>query len=315
MESKTLKSPEKLEQRLSIPKSKVSVILDTDTYNEIDDQFAVVYLLLSPEKIDLKCICAAPFLNSRSISPCDGMEKSYKELKKIFKIMKIDPSNMIFRGAENFLASNQDAVVSEASEEIIRQARATDGQPQPLYVLCIGAITNLASAILTAPDIINNIVVIWLGGHPYNWESNAEFNLRQDVAAAQVVFDSGVALIHVPCKNVAEKVKSSPSEMETFVKGQGEIGDYLYESFCAYSNDLVGWTKEIWDLAVPAVLTRPECFCSKIVQAPVLNNDKSWTKRPDRHYIKVVTDIQRDGIFKDFFSKINLFKKQNKRLM
>ena len=38
---------------LQPPKGKVKAVLDTDTFNEIDDQFAVVYALLSPEKIDV----------------------------------------------------------------------------------------------------------------------------------------------------------------------------------------------------------------------------------------------------------------------
>ena len=42
------------------PKGKVDVVIDTDTYNEIDDQFAVAYLIKSDEKLNLKAIYAAP---------------------------------------------------------------------------------------------------------------------------------------------------------------------------------------------------------------------------------------------------------------
>ena len=45
----------------------LAMVLDTDTYNEIDDQFALVYALLSPE-LRVEAVYAAPFLNNRSKS-------------------------------------------------------------------------------------------------------------------------------------------------------------------------------------------------------------------------------------------------------
>ena len=56
------------------------MVLDTDTYNEIDDQFALVYALLSPERLNVEAIYAAPFHNKRSQGPEDGMHRSYDEI-------------------------------------------------------------------------------------------------------------------------------------------------------------------------------------------------------------------------------------------
>ena len=67
----------------------VRMVLDTDTYNEIDDQFAVVYALISPE-LDAQAVYAAPFQNSRSSGPGDGMEKSYEEILKNHFGTKVD---------------------------------------------------------------------------------------------------------------------------------------------------------------------------------------------------------------------------------
>jgi len=39
------------------------VVLDTDTYNEVDDQFALAHLLLAPELVRLEAVYAAPFFN------------------------------------------------------------------------------------------------------------------------------------------------------------------------------------------------------------------------------------------------------------
>ena len=67
-------------KNLDVPKGKVDVVLDTDAYNEIDDQYAIAYLLNSEDKLNVKAIYAAPFFNENSKSPKDGMERSYDEI-------------------------------------------------------------------------------------------------------------------------------------------------------------------------------------------------------------------------------------------
>ena len=61
-------------RRLDPPSGPVRMVLDTDTYNEIDDQFALAYALLSPERLDVEAVYAAPFTASRSSGPGDGMQ-------------------------------------------------------------------------------------------------------------------------------------------------------------------------------------------------------------------------------------------------
>ena len=70
---------------LKVPNRKVDVVLDTDAYNEIDDQFAIAYLLLNKDKLNTKALYAAPFYNTRSSGPKEGMEKSYDEIFKLLQ--------------------------------------------------------------------------------------------------------------------------------------------------------------------------------------------------------------------------------------
>src|SRR4030042_483404 len=70
----------------------IRMVLDTDTYNEIDDQFALVYALISPE-LDLRAVYAAPFSNQRSTGPKDGMEKSYEEILRILQKLGKPPED------------------------------------------------------------------------------------------------------------------------------------------------------------------------------------------------------------------------------
>ena len=88
-------------------KRPVRMVLDTDTYNEIDDQFAVVYALISPE-LDVQAVYAAPFHNSRSSGPGDGMEKSYEEILRILSRLNKDADGFAFKGSSHYLTDVQD---------------------------------------------------------------------------------------------------------------------------------------------------------------------------------------------------------------
>ena len=77
-------------KNLNRPTGKVDVVLDTDTYNEIDDQFAISYMLKCSDMLNVKGICAAPFYNDRSKSPKDGMLRSYNEILKLLKLSKME---------------------------------------------------------------------------------------------------------------------------------------------------------------------------------------------------------------------------------
>ena len=88
-----------IENRLAMleaPVGRVRAVLDTDTYNEIDDQFAIVQVLLSPERISLEAIYAAPFHNSRSISPKNGMDLSYDEIIRLLERLGRSASGFVF---------------------------------------------------------------------------------------------------------------------------------------------------------------------------------------------------------------------------
>ena len=84
----TVPNTESLLRRLTKPKGKIDVVLDTDTYNELDDQFALSYMMKNSDKLNVKALYAAPFLNDKSVSPKDGMEKSYDEILKLLTLLK-----------------------------------------------------------------------------------------------------------------------------------------------------------------------------------------------------------------------------------
>ena len=287
---------------LEPPCGPCQMVLDTDTYNEIDDQFAVVYSLLSPN-LTVEAIYAAPFHNSRSNGPGDGMERSYEEILRLLERLGRESDGFVFRGSDRWLPSLDEPVVSDAAEDLIAKARAPrDG---PLYVATIGAPTNVASALLLAPDIVDKIVVVWLGGNPPYLPINNEFNLRQNVVASQVMFSSGVPLVHIPCRGVAQLLQTTLPEMATYVKGRGRIGDYLYEIYVDYSDDHYARSKVIWDISTIAYLNDASWLSSHVVPVRELNDDKSYAPAKEgAHLTRLVCGINRDGVFRDLFRKL-----------
>jgi inosine-uridine nucleoside N-ribohydrolase len=290
-------------------KGVVKTILDTDTYNEIDDQFALVQMLLSKERIDVLSINAAPFsMNNRSDDPQKGMELSYEEIFRLLKKINFKKNNFVFKGSTKYVGFDKKPIDSPAADNIIENALKCS-ESDPLYVVAIGAITNVASAILKEPEIINKIVVVWLGGNALYWPENNEFNLKQDIGGAQVLFDSGVSLVLVPCKGVTSHLISTVPEIEKYIEPHGEIGKFLAMRFKEYNNNHKGWSKEIWDMAAVSWVLNEEWAPTNIAPSPILLDDKTWTFDENRHPIKIVYDIKRDLILQDFIEKLENFSK------
>lgn len=301
---------ETLRKLLEPPSGKSQVVLDTDTYNEIDDQYAVAYAIVSPAHMEVEAIYAAPFLNNRSTSAGDGMEKSYDEILRILKFLKREPGGFVYRGSDRFFERAGKPVESAAARDLIE--KALKPRQAPLYVLTVGCPTNVSSAILIEPRIKDRIVVVWLGGTTHEWPSAREFNLQQDLHASRVLFDSGVPLVQIPTKNVSEHLRTTVPEVERWMKGRSKLGDYLFAQFVEYYENATRkqpqpypWSKVIWDISAVAWMIEPRWIPSAIVPSPVLTDDFRWEKRPGRHSIRVATNANRDAVFYDLFEKLS----------
>ena len=302
----------------------IMAVLDTDTFNEVDDQFTLAYALLASETIDLRAVIAAPFSNFRAATPGEGMQKSYDEICRILDILGRSPENFAWRGSTSYLPDKKTPVDSEGARRIIELAREAHAAGRKLHVLAIAAITNVASALLMAPEIARDIVVVWLGSHeagylcppgtdtasgalelrPGDLAINNEFNLRQDVPAAQIVFDSDVPLVWVPCRNVASHLEITLAELRPGLAQAGKIGEFLY----GRTEDLINYrkipAKIIWDISTVAYFSVPEACKCETIPAPVINDDKSLSQAPGRKNIVRVKELDRAKVFADLFAKL-----------
>lgn len=303
-----MKETERLE-KLKVPTTRVDVVLDTDCFNEIDDQFALAYLLRSGDRARVVAISAAPFLNKKVATPGEGMEKSYQEIQKVLELAlpgKEKPP--VWRGSMAFLPDENTPVDSEAARKLVSLAM-TYTPEKPLYVVAIGAVVNVASALLLEPAIKDRMVLVWLGGQARHYRDNLEFNLRQDVASGRVVFSSGVPMVQLPCRGVVSQFATTRYELEHWLLGKTPLSDYLASNAIAHCEALAPgkpWSKPLWDVTAVAWLCNDgERFMLQRLEDTVLPGyDHQYGHTPLGHKMQYVYYINRDALFEDLVEKL-----------
>lgn len=293
-------------KNLSVPQGKIDVILDTDAYNEIDDQYAISYLLRAKDRLSTKAIYAAPFSNRLTTSPEVGMEKSYDEILKILSLAKEEVD--VYKGSSGYLEDEKTPVISDAAKDLAERVKNYSPE-NPLYVVAIGAITNIASAILLNPQVAENTVVVWLGGHSYDYHDTLEFNMKQDIAAARVIFGSGVPLVQLPCCGVVSEFRVSRPELEFWLKGKNDLVDYLAENTIKDAESYAegtAWTRVIWDVTAVAWLLNDDdnLMFSRIVPTPMPTYEGQYEMNPDGIPMRYIYFMKRDNLMTDLFRKL-----------
>lgn len=278
---------------------KTDMVLDTDTYNEVDDQFALVYALLSRE-LNVRAVYAAPFHNEKSEGPKDGMERSYDEIVRLLALMNIKAEGFAFKGSDRYMGTVP--CKNDAVSDLIERAR-TYSEDHKLVVASIGAPTNIASAMTLAPDIIKKIKIVWLGGNDYTYPSGREFNLMQDYEASCVLFDSKAELVQIPCWSVASHLMVGVPELRACM-GSSAIATALADIVDEAVEGKPYLTRVIWDISAIAYLINSKWVLTKKVHSPVLNRNCMYSFDERRHFIDVAYKLNRNQIFEDMYSKI-----------
>ena len=291
------------------PKKKL--ILDTDTYNEIDDQFAITYAMLSPD-IDLLALTAAPFRNSRAATAAEGMEKSYAEMCRVRDL--IDPEGKrnipCFRGSSDYIKNIITPQQSDAAEAIVRLVKEAD---DIVYLALIGCYTNAASALLLDPSIMEKVVILMVGANKFERGDANEFNLMQDRAAARVIFECGVPLVVLPAFDCTERLYMTNGElMYYFWNKAGNIGNYLCDIFNQdehFPDDVDGTCfsrqRSIWDIASVAFLRKAGEICNvRIVPARTIDARGMWRDLNDGRNMLYVDCFRRNEVLSDFYTVV-----------
>ncbi len=196
------------------------IILDVDTGS--DDAVAIMTAILSPE-IQLEAIC--------SVAGNKAIDKTTENTLRV--VQYLDADVPVYRGCAEplvkFLREDRlplrtfDKQVMVDGKEVqmhadyleIPEAEIKEREipapvfylhylrqaEEPITLIAVGPLTNLAVAFMLDPNIVEKIkkIVIMGGGYEVtNASSTAEFNIWYDPEAAQRVLDSGAELVFVP---------------------------------------------------------------------------------------------------------------------
>lgn len=292
--------------KFNIPEEKkVRVILDTDAKNEVDDQFAIVQAVLS-ESFDVRAVIAAHFGEEKSKQ---SMQDSYDEINKVLSLMSRTEINVL-HGAPKALESEHIPNESEGARFIVEEAMKEDDRP--LYIACLGAITDMASALLMNPEITKkDVTVIWIGGR--DWPAGGwEYNLKNDVAAANVVFKSDIQLWQVP-RNVYRMMPVSHTELWTRVRPFGAIGKYLAENVVEFNNEWTSRPREfriLGDSPAIGLIIFNDCGEWEWKPAPEFDANMNYVHNGKNRPIKVYKNIDSRFILEDLYAKLELAAKE-----
>lgn len=290
---------------------KVRMIVHTDCKNEADDQFALAHHLMTPKFI-VKGIVAGHFnANPQTYGEGNTAQASLDEVNKVLKLMDVEGICPVVKGAELPLPDELTPIRSEGADLIIAEAMKDDDRP--LFIAMQGAITDLAAAILLEPRICERMTAIWIGGGNYP-DGGREFNLFNDIAAANVVMKSNIELWQVPM-NAYKQLAVSLAELQDRVMPYGKIGNYLFTQMAEFNINCTyeQWPHgEIWGLGdnptVSILLEESERTDSyELMNAPTISyEDMSYDFTEENRKIRVYKHVDSRIAMEDFYAKLKI---------
>ena len=293
--------------------SRRRVIINTDAKNEADDQFAIVHALLSPS-LEIRGVIAAHFGTSRSDR---SMEESREEIDLLIDLLGDEHRVTVANGAPEAIANEQTPTDSAGAQLIIAESKLATAQ-EPLFVAFLGPLTDMASAILLDPEIVHrDVVVIWIGGVGYGGVEaypGIEFNLRNDIAAANVVYDSGITVWQVP-SNVYSMVSVSYTELEEKIGATSKLADYLISQMAEWNRVHHPGpieSRSLGDSPAISLLLYPRGGNFRILPAPRFGQEGHYLPGSG-HPIRVVESVDVRFLVEDMFAKIRKFGRESAR--
>lgn len=327
------------QKRLELPpRGKIlRAVIDSDAFNETDDLYAIAWALLSRERFRVEAIYGEPFLNFRCDGIADAAEKSRREILALLKTFTHPVDCPVFLGACSTYTATRQPVLSPAVEDLLYRASQVELEGEPLYVITLGPLTSVASALMTDPSIIEKIVVVWMGYglEEEKWRVPMCPNTMVDVEAARYVLNSGVPLIQIPGAPVSSHLITTIHDLEYYLSHRNQLCDFLLDRYWkwqkSWAKDQYAWSKSLWDVGAVAALMDPDWSRSLMVRCPsipkgfgiyddpnapeYLRGDKRYPRefeetrdvppQQPRHQARVVYSFQRNPIFVDLYHKLS----------
>jgi len=304
---------------------RMRIIIDNDFSGDPDGLFQLVHHLLSPS-VEIRAVIGS------HLKPGDGFDRSKetatnakKKIEYVLGVLNLNKSFPVFQGSNLGLENETTPQPSDAANAIIKEAMRDDTK-LPLYIVCGGGLTDLASAYLLEPKIANRLTLIWIGGPEYSdlalpppGYSLLEYNLATDLTAGQVIFNkSEIPIWQVP-RNSYRQVIMPYSVLLQKVKPMGKMGEYLTSEVERMMKASIKYNFNIGETYIvgdsPLVLLtalqssfEPDPSSSTYVlrPSPIINAQGLYEVNRKGRNIRVYNQLDVHSLLEDFYSKLSL---------
>lgn len=279
---------------------KIRILIVSDATNEIDDVWAIALAILYPERFIIEGFVGSNYDHTATGVGPKSIELSVNEIRTILDKAGLKGKYPVLHGGHpmqyEFWPSN-----SEGADFIVERAMAGTAE-DPLWVVGLGAATDLASAYLKKPEIKDKIVMFWHGRTHPTWPYRAiNYNVKGDMHAARMLF-------HAPFPFVlfdtgTNLTAGTLEESEEKVKPYGELGAYLY-NYRLKKADWSGNKKGFFDMGDIAVLIDPEIGKWEETRCPTLNEYMDYNFYKDNGKLLRCYDVDRNKVFQLLYEKL-----------
>jgi len=275
----------------------VPVILSTDCGTEIDDQWAVIYLCISPE------LEVLGFLGNHARNGLTGEKARDTALDVVENRLEMGEHPPVFAGSDGPLSAPDKPNDNEAVRFLIERSKAFT-PTERLNVLIIGSHTDVASAILTDPSIVQRIRVIMMGID--DWPGGGDpWNVRNDPTAARIVFDSGVPLVVGPGEVAKRHLSFTTEECQALLRDTGKAGAWLAESFAAWPHRLELEGRKVWPIWDNITVAYLLGFTRTMVHhRPRIAEDLSFDHSDARGQLTWIEWVEQERMWADYVGKL-----------
>lgn len=288
------------------------VILSTDVGNEIDDQWAIAYLLAEPS-FDVRGIVSA---HAPSL-PAPSARATYLVLRdEVENRLGLTVHPPLFEGSSLPLENSRTPRLTAGTNFVIQESKHFNREHR-LTILTIGAATDVASAVLADPTIADRINVIAMAFTNLSPGGAKEFNVQNDVTAWQVLLNSEVPLI-IGSGDVCRQFLSLNFEAaKRLTIGHGAIGQWLWNEYEAWyyrnvkplrGNDFSkSWV--IWDIIT---LAYERGWASAAARPRFeLGDDLSWKQGSSGKSMNWIERVDSERLWSSFAETLDDFQRRH----
>lgn len=296
--------------------SLIPIIIDTDANNELDDQHAMAYLFFNEEVFNTIGVTVNA---TNSGGPIDQQVAEAERVMKLADVMGQIPLLPGANGDFEEIRSNLDQAEYDgqaAVEFIIEEARKP--RDQKLVLLPVGKLTNIALALEKAPDIKENVRIVWLGS---NYPDPGEYNQENDIPSLNYILnqdvDFEIVMVRYGEPSGSDAVRVTPAEIEENMPGTGPEVDSVtgrhggeFTNFGDYSVNLFSEielhgdppSRALFDMVAVAILKNPNWGEATEIPAPIVDGE-DWEERPNNERtITIWENFDKEAILEDFYS-------------